>query len=239
MKDKLMLLIIAILPILLLGLYIYHKDKNKEPKRVLVKMFIGGILSAVITMIISFLIKYTFPEIKFGSQNYDSWGLLVYAFLMISMVEEFSKWIIVYFLSYHEKEFDELYDMIVYSAFVALGFAAFENIIYVFDYGVTAGILRIFLAVPAHTAMAIFMGYFLSLSKLEYLKGNHKSHVKYMFLSIVVPILLHGFYDYTVFNLDQNVLVIFIIYLLITYIFAHNRILKLASSNDKLKTDTK
>lgn len=35
-----MLFVVAALPIFLLGLYIYKKDKNKEPTKLLVKLFL-------------------------------------------------------------------------------------------------------------------------------------------------------------------------------------------------------
>ena len=47
------LLIIAILPIFLIGSYVYKKDKNKEPTRLLIKLFLGGIASCFLVLFIS------------------------------------------------------------------------------------------------------------------------------------------------------------------------------------------
>ena len=58
----------------------------------------------------------------------NTFQLILYVFLGIALIEEFSKWIMLYVLSYNDRNFDELYDMIIYGAFVALGFAFFEII---------------------------------------------------------------------------------------------------------------
>lgn len=234
MKNKVLLLFVAILPVVLLGIYIYNKDKNKEPKHTVMKMFIGGLLSAVMTIIITILINHVFPWLDLDYNNYSSIGLLIYAFLMISMIEEFSKWIILYFLSYHDKEFDELYDMIIYSTFVSLGFAAIENIIYVFDYGFSVALLRIFSAVPSHVAMAVFMGYFLSMAKYEFVNKNHKAHNKNMILSIIIPVLLHGLYDYVLLLKNEYIIFLFVPFIMIVYIIAYNRLNKLSKSTVNL-----
>ena len=48
-----LLLLVAILPVILLGLYIYKKDRNKEPSSLLVKLFVSGILSCFLVLAIS------------------------------------------------------------------------------------------------------------------------------------------------------------------------------------------
>jgi hypothetical protein len=44
--------------------------------------------------------------------------------------------------------FSQKFDGIVYAVFVSMGFAAIENIMYVFDYGYQTGLVRAFTAVP-------------------------------------------------------------------------------------------
>ena len=119
------LLIIAILPVILLGTYIYKKDKHKEPSSLLVKLFISGIISTFIVVIVSVIATIIFP---FLNENYATMSALeffVYIFISIALLEEVCKWIMSYYIGYKNKEFDEFYDIIVYAVFVALGFAAF------------------------------------------------------------------------------------------------------------------
>ena len=133
MAYNIILLILAILPVVLLGMYIYNKDKDKEPRKTLFKVFVGGILAAVLTVIISILFEYFIPYFSGDSSKYDGFKLFLYSFFLIGVVEEFCKWILLYIFSYHDREYDELYDMIVYSVFIGLGFASIENILYVYD----------------------------------------------------------------------------------------------------------
>ena len=74
---------------------------------------------------------------------------------------------------------------------VGLGFAAFENIMYVFgeeDWFSTA-IVRALLAVPGHYAFAILMGYYYSV----YHFVDHSPKVAACVL--LIPVLAHGTYD--------------------------------------------
>ena len=75
------LLIIAILPVILLGTYIYKKDKHKEPSSLLVKLFISGIISTFIVVIVSVIATIIFP---FLNENYATMSALeffVYIFI--------------------------------------------------------------------------------------------------------------------------------------------------------------
>ena len=226
---------IAISPIVVLGLYIYNKDKNKEPKKVIAKMFAGGLLSAVATICITFILRFLFPGIDKVDDYRGSMQLFLYSFCFISLVGVLIKWLIVYFFSYKDKEFDELYDMIVYSIFVALGFACAQNLFYIYNYGLVLGVVKMFSSIPSHAAIAIFMGYFLALSKLAFYNGNLKKYKKYMALSIFAPAFLHGTYDYFLFLANPVMIYIFLIFITVLYIMAYHNIRELADCNIELK----
>jgi RsiW-degrading membrane proteinase PrsW (M82 family) len=69
--------------------------------------------------------------------------------------------------------------MIVYASFVALGFACFENLLYVSDTGVFTGVVRAFTAIPGHVCDGVLMGSYLALAKLYQIKGDLKLSNKY------------------------------------------------------------
>ena len=48
-----------------------------------------------------------------------------------------------------------------------MGFATLENVLYVYNYGFSTGVLRAFTAVPAHATFAILMGYFMGKAKFS------------------------------------------------------------------------
>ena len=82
-------------------------------------------------------------------------------------------------------------DGIVYAVCVGLGFAAFENLMYVAgeEDWVSTAILRALLAVPGHYALAILMGYYYSV----YHFVDHSPKIAACVL--MVPVLAHGTYD--------------------------------------------
>lgn len=232
MSQNDILLIIACLPGLIIGNYVYKKDVNKEPKKVLKSLVIGGIFSAILAIVISIIIAVIYPS--FSEPPTDLLELIPYVFLGIALVEEFSKWIFLYFRGYKNIEYDEIYDMIVYAIFLGLGFATFENIFYIFDAtqgGVLTGILRAVLSVPGHACYAVFMGCFMTLAKISSLNGKKSDSIKYLIFSIVVPTIAHGIYDYCLFTSSDTFLILFGIFLIAMYIISIKEIKKFAKNN--------
>lgn len=181
-----MLLTLALAPGAVIGLYIYLKDKYEpEPIRLVVFSFFLGVASTVVTLIISIPINYIIPiDQKSLSEQ------AVHAFLLVALIEEFSKFIFVRWVLYPNKNFNEPFDGIVYAVSVGLGFAGLENILYVMNSGIETAILRMFTAVPAHATFAILMGYYLGRAKCE----SGKSYLAWVGLAAAT--LFHGAYDY-------------------------------------------
>ena len=72
--------------------------------------------------------------------------------LIVAPAEELGKFIVLRSITWKNKHFNYSYDAIVYAVFVSLGFAALENITYVFGSGVGTAFLRMFTAVPTKSA---------------------------------------------------------------------------------------
>jgi protease PrsW len=184
--DVLVLLALASAPGVAIMLYIYLKDKHeREPIGLLFQAFFFGILSTLITLLISVPINslITIHEKDLTEQA-------VHAFLIVALVEELSKFLFVRGILYRNKNFNEPFDGIVYSVMVGMGFATFENILYVTDGGLEVAILRMFTAIPAHASFAVLMGFYLGKAKFEHKKGYYALH------ALGVATLFHGAYDY-------------------------------------------
>lgn len=187
--EILILLAIALAPGVAIGVYIYLKDHHeREPLGLLVRSFLFGIGSVFVTLIISGIIEQ-FVTIDEASLTQQA----VHAFLIVALVEEFSKFIFVRGILYRNKNFNEPFDGIVYSVMVSMGFATFENILYAINGGFSIAIMRMFTAVPAHATFAILMGYFLGKAKFEHRKSY------YAIYALGVAALFHGAYDYCLF----------------------------------------
>ena len=235
MTYELILFTISILPVFLIGMYIYKKDSQKEPTKLLTKLFLGGIGSCFLVLIVSFILSLIFPILSADTTNLNSVELIIRVFLGVALIEESCKWIIAYKISYNDKEFDELYDAILYCIFVSLGFACFENLLYVYQNGVGTGIVRALLAVPGHACDGLFMGYYFGLSKISILNKRKDLQRKNIILSIVVPTIAHGIYDYCLFVENIIFIIIFFIFVIWMYIYALKKIKMISSINRKMK----
>ena len=186
--DKLFLLALALAPGAVIGLYIYLKDSYEpEPIRLVVLSFFLGFISIIITLAISFPVNWLV-----AIDEKDLTEQAIHAFLLVALIEEFSKFIFVRWVLYPNKNFNEPFDGIVYAVSVSLGFAGLENILYVMnsDNGVATGLMRMFTAVPAHATFAVLMGYYLGRAKCE----PGKSYLAWY--GLLAATLFHGAYDY-------------------------------------------
>ena len=79
-------------------------------------------------------------------------------------------------------------------SFCAMGFAAIENVGYLFDnyeQWASIGLLRAFISIPGHFFFAVTMGYFYSNATF----GDPAKRTRNLLLAVGVPILLHALFD--------------------------------------------
>ena len=117
--------------------------------------------------------------------------VLFYAVFGVAIFEEGFKWFITLLVSFFSK-IEDSYDIVTYAIFASIGFLTFENVIYyVIPYGMGAAISRMFTSIPSHICFAIFMGYFLK----KAIESNGKIKYLFYFLGLIVPTLVHAFYN--------------------------------------------
>ena len=181
------LLIASLLPVVLLMGYIYKRDTfQKEPWPLLMKAFGFGILSALLDIFVAGGLNYIIPK----PENSLLGDALYNAFVSAALPEEFCKLLMLYLCIWKNPYFDEYYDGLEYAAFVGLGFAGIENLMYIMQGGLGLALGRGLFAVPAHFFFAIFMGYFFALARFRY--SNRR---RYLALAYLIPVILHGTYD--------------------------------------------
>lgn len=204
------LLVAAVLPVFILCFFIYKKDPHKEPGKLLAKIFILGFVSALPIIFVEWFLNKLFP-----TEDVSNFILIfVNVFIAVALVEEGFKWIISMFFGYKNKDFDEIYDIIVYAVFASLGFACIENILFVFSKGLGNAILRAFVSIPGHMSFGIIMGYFLAQAKVGSINKNMGIFRKNILLSILLPTLAHTMYDALLFYSKYNVLSILVFFIL-------------------------
>ena len=220
------LLYLAIIPVILLLMFIYKKDTKSEPMNMVVKIFFLGVFSCIPTIIVELLLGNMFSTDEFSSLA----RLFVNVFIGVALVEEFFKWVIVKLVGYNNSNHDETYDAIVYSVFASLGFACFENIGYVFSYGFGTALVRAFSAVPGHACFGVIMGYFFSKAKQSTHNGSNNEGM-YLLLSLVIPTLIHTIYDFLVFSKVGFLLFFWFAYVISLFIICFILVSKAAKEN--------
>ena len=196
-----MLFALAIIPVIGLLIFIYAKDKNeKESIGFLIGLFFAGMGTVISAIILEAVGELIFDAVI---PNAVLRGILL-AMLIVAPAEELGKYMILRLMTWKSRHFNYSYDAIVYAVFVSLGFAALENIGYVFSNGIGTAIMRMFTAVPGHACFAVFMGYFFSKAKYASLTGKRDEEKKNIRLTILLPIVFHGIYDGIVFGASES-----------------------------------
>ena len=214
--NNYIILLIALLPVVILVYYIYHKDKKSpEPTGQLVKAFLWGILSVPLSLCISIPLGLigVYP-----TETTSILGSISTAFFGAAIPEETAKFIMLWLLLRKNPYFDEKMDGIVYAVCISLGFAALENIMYLFSNAesyLSVGIARAIFAIPGHFCFGILMGYYYSLAKF-YPKTPKKNKA----LILVAPILVHGVYDSILFIINVTPAISSIL-LIVFLVFCH------------------
>lgn len=185
------LLALSIAPGIAICLFFYLKDKQeKEPIWLLLVSFLLGMLSTIPAVIIQMLSGINLESI--AGKSYEQ--IACFAFAVVALSEELSKFIMIRFYAYRKKAFNDPFDGIVYAVMGGMGFATFENIGYVYQHGFATGIMRMFLSVPAHATFAVIMGYFIGLAKFASGKRGW-----YILQAIFWPVFFHGIFDFFLF----------------------------------------
>ena len=157
------LLAVAIIPAVYLLIQVYRQDKlEKESPQLLFRLVLQGIFATFGAILTETIGDAVMDGVAGGSK-----GLLyhlIYFMIVVALSEEGFKYILLKKVTWNSPEFNCQFDGVIYAAFVGLGFALWENISYVFSYGLAVAVVRAITAVPAHCCFGIFMGVYYGLA---------------------------------------------------------------------------
>ena len=218
---------LAIIPGLLILIYVYRKDKvEKEPVGLIAKIILLGVISCMAAGYIEKLESQFLPQYPQGSLEYA----LQTSFCMAALVEEIVKFLAMRIGSWRYQGFNYRYDGIIYGVSAAVGFAIYENIMYVAMYGLQTAIVRAFTAIPLHAFCGVFMGVIYSYSKKASILGKGGASIGYTILALLVPMLIHGTYDTFAFLGARGTMPL-LIFVVILYIAAISTIKKMSAAD--------
>lgn len=193
----------VVVPILFWGWYHYYKDRHlPEPVGHLVLTFILGIGAAAVS-------KGLYVALGWMSLRHDAMlladtstlALFAYSMLAIGPIEELAKMLPFIIVVLRFPEFDEPLDGIIYASFIAMGYAAVENVLYLEYLTPMEAAARGFAGPVIHMLFASIWGFTIGCAHLrgESLLGG-------IVRGFLIAAGLHGLYDFIVMQSAFNAL---------------------------------
>ncbi len=220
----------AVIPALILLYHVYRADHlEKESRSMLWTLVKAGVLSSLMALLSERIFSSLLGNLFSSSST--AYKILLF-FCVVGISEEGAKFFQLKKNTWNSMEFNCLFDGVVYAVFVSLGFALWENISYVMHYGFATAVIRAVTAIPGHACFGVFMGTFYAAAKMFENYGDLQKAKQYEALSLIVPVLIHGTYDYiaTMQTGNQNYLFIafiavlfFVTYRLVNEVARHDR----------------
>lgn len=196
----------VILPLLVMSLIPIVTGKVSY-KQVINSIFYGLLASIVVMLVLSFF------HLGAGSES------LIFVFLTAALPEELAK-----FLCIKAANSKSETSIFINTILVAITFAVFENVLYMYAKGLTVGISRTL--APGHFIFDIFMALFLILA----LKSKGAKKGIFISLSLVIPMILHTCFNF--FDIKNEILMVIGI---IAYIFSIIYMITLPKEKVKVK----
>jgi RsiW-degrading membrane proteinase PrsW (M82 family) len=194
----------ALAPVAFMLHFVYVRDKyEREPLGLLLRVYFISFLTVIPAVVLEVL-----GTAALDASHPDALvQLALLAFVVVGGAEEGTKFVFLRWLAVKRPEFNETYDGILYGVAVSLGFATVENIAYVFSSPVLGErvaviVARALVSVPGHALWGAIMGYYVGRAKFA---PDPRRRVRLLWLGLVLPVLLHGSFDFWLFAATEGV----------------------------------
>ena len=225
-----LLIAAAVIPAVWLLVKVYRADRlEREPIGLILLLVVFGALSTALAMVTETIGEYALQTVF--SENSLIYLILEY-YLVVALSEEGFKLLVLRWRTWRSPNFNCQFDGVVYAVSVSLGFALWENILYVGMYGFGTALARAVTAVPGHACFGVFMGIWYGAAR-RYANGWDPRGAKICLRrALWIPVLIHGTYDFILsLNTDYSSL-IFIVFIIIMFLTARRRV-KIVSERDR------
>lgn len=190
-------LIGGLLPALVWLVFILREDKkHPEPKRLIARTFLFGMLSVIVVLPFQKGVESMYPD-----------NLVLSLFLWAALEETF-KLVAAYFGGLRSREDDEAIDPIIYMVTAALGFVAVENALFILGpllgedvpRSIITGNLRFMGASLLHVITSGLIGVALSFTFYK----KKAARVPFVVAALVVAIVSHSVFNIMILKWGQN-----------------------------------
>ena len=219
----------AVLSAVFLLIKVEREDHlEKESRGLLFSLVAFGIISTAIASLGERIGMVILANI-FQQESVLYYFLLFFG--VVAFSEEGAKYVLLKRRTWNNPEFNCQFDGVVYSVFVSLGFALWENIGYVAMYGLGTAVVRAVTAVPGHACFGVFMGTWYGMAKRREGAGDFDGARRMRVRALLVPAVLHGFYDFVATYNSDVMNIVFLVFVILMFITAW-RLVKHVSAND-------
>lgn len=193
----------AVAPAAFLLHFVYVRDKwQREPLRLVLRVYFISFL----TVIPAVLLEIAGQAAVDASRANVLLQIGLVSFVVIGLAEEGSKLLFLRWLAFHHREFDEVYDGILYAVAVSLGFATVENVLYVlsapgFGAQIATLVVRALMSVPAHALLGVMMGYYVGRAKFV---AAGQGRRRLFLTGLLLATCCHGLYDFLLIAMDEG-----------------------------------
>lgn len=178
------------------------EDPHPEPRRVLAATFLAGIIVVPAALFLEKTAYYFL--IKWKLADFGSFGFLL--FIIWASIEEYLKYFAAKIAALRRPSFDEPVDAPIYLITAALGFAALENIFFLFKTFLTApelalitGEMRFMGATLLHIVTSAIVGMSVAFSFFHPEKRSRN-----VFGGLMLAILLHALFNLFIIKSGEN-----------------------------------
>ena len=199
-NSSILSIIVCFIPAIIIGLILYYFDSDKSKKKLLL-LALSFVVGAFM-FYIAYRLDMHFGTYFKGFIATSYFKSFLYALFGVAIFEESCKFIgtLVFIFKYKIKN---IYNSIVLSSFVALGFSMAESIFFYLPKFLDKGnafilmLNRTMTTTPTHVSFGIVMGYFLGkfiLSKKIWKK------IIYIIFALVIPMVLHALANFALYR---------------------------------------
>ena len=243
-SSPLFIYLATVLPPIFLGLIVWKSDKFPEPGKFLVVAFMLGVsIFLPLDFLIIFAEDYLAPFIGLNLELIKDWydggdfppGEFAFKnFFRAAYLEEGLKFAFLIFVCVRLDALNEPVDAIVYGAAIGLGYAAMENLFYVYDGWSLETVRNRYYPLVMHLGFGVVMGWLLSLTLFD--EENRSKRRFMLILALAIPVIFHGVYNYYETADTFPVLTIFLV-IGIIYWVRKEQTKKITEYEDKYRID--
>jgi len=193
----------AVLPSFLWLNFYLRKDQRPEPKLMVLKVFLFGMVFAILALFLEMILIEGIEKIRLPQK----FTQIIKIFFVVALIEEFLKFLVVREAVFESKELDEPIDCMIYMIISGLGFAATENLLLLFPlksevFGklFQVSLLRFISATFLHALSSGIVGFFIGISFFR-----KKERLKLISFGLFFATLLHGLYDFSIIEFEEKV----------------------------------